>query len=262
MDRKLLFFDIDGTLWDNTGFIPESTVLAIRKARENGHLAFINSGRSRAFIHSKALLGIGFDGIVSGCGTAFEHNGETVYYHRLENDYLAEVIRTVRSFSFRPILEGIQYLYMDDEEFKDEPYGRKLKKDLGDKLLSIQENWGKWEVSKLSCATEPNDHEGCMEALKDDFEFMVHTPEVVEMSPMGFNKGVGIEKVCDYFGADISDTIAFGDSANDLAMLKAAGFSVVMGNGTEVAKQAGGMITDTLHEDGILHACQKLGLIG
>jgi predicted mannosyl-3-phosphoglycerate phosphatase (HAD superfamily) len=44
--KKLLFFDIDGTLWDNRSRIPESTVRAIRRARENGHLAFINSGRS------------------------------------------------------------------------------------------------------------------------------------------------------------------------------------------------------------------------
>ena len=68
MGRKLLFFDIDGTLWDFHNVIPVSTVRAVHQARANGHLAFINSGRSRAFINSQELLGIGFDGIVSGCG--------------------------------------------------------------------------------------------------------------------------------------------------------------------------------------------------
>ncbi|MBQ9631873.1 MAG: HAD family hydrolase [Lachnospiraceae bacterium] len=261
MNRKLLFFDIDGTLWDNESFIPESTVTAIRRARDNGHMAFINSGRSRGFIQSKELLGIGFDGIVSGCGTSFEYGGETVYYHRIENDYLARIIEILRSFSFRPILEGREFLYMDDEEFAHEPFGQKLKRELGDRLLSIREYWGRWEVSKLSCANLAGEHQACREALKDDFEFMVHSPEVVEMSPKGYDKGVGIRKVCEYFGADIADTIAFGDSTNDLAMLEAAGVSVVMGNGTREAKQAADLVTKELHEEGIFYACRKLGLI-
>ena len=261
MGRKLLFFDIDGTLWDDKSVIPESTVFAVRKARENGHMAFINSGRTKAFIQSEELLGIGFDGIVSGCGTCFEYDGQVVYYHRLENDYLARVIETLRSFRFRPILEGREFLYMKDEDFQGESFGQKLKREMGENLLDIDEHWGDWEVSKLSCATEPNEHEGCMRALDGEFEFMIHNPEVVEMVPAGFNKGIAIQRICDHFGVDISDTIAFGDSANDLAMLRAAGFSVVMGNGSKVAKQSAGMITDDLHEDGIYHACQKLGLV-
>lgn len=261
MNRKLLFFDIDGTLWDFHNVIPESTVDAIRRARANGHLAFINSGRSRAFINSQELIDIGFDGIVSGCGTMIEYDNEVIFYHRLENNFVAKVIQTVRSFSFKPVLEGRHYLYVDDSEFGNEPYGKKLKRDLGDKLLSISDNWGKWEISKLSCATKPNEHEGCMTALKDDFEFMVHSPEVVEMTPAGFNKGSAIRHLCERFDVDIADTVAFGDSANDLTMLRAAGTAVVMGNGSDVAKEIADFVTDDIHKDGIFNACEKLGLI-
>lgn len=65
--KKAVFFDIDGTLWNYQMQIPESTVLAIRKLRENGHYAFICSGRSRSNIQSPKLLGIGFDGVVASC---------------------------------------------------------------------------------------------------------------------------------------------------------------------------------------------------
>lgn len=48
MSRKMLFFDIDGTLVaEGTHYLPQSAVNAIRKARENGHLVFINTGRTR-----------------------------------------------------------------------------------------------------------------------------------------------------------------------------------------------------------------------
>ena len=75
----LLFFDVDGTLWNYKNEIREKTKLGIRQARENGHKCFINTGRSRGFVHNKELLGIGFDGIVSACGTMIEYNGKVIF---------------------------------------------------------------------------------------------------------------------------------------------------------------------------------------
>ncbi len=43
--RKALFFDIDGTLFSEINRnVPESAKQAIERAREAGHLVFINSG--------------------------------------------------------------------------------------------------------------------------------------------------------------------------------------------------------------------------
>lgn len=44
--KKLLFFDIDGTLVDDDGSIPASTIQAIASAQKAGHLTFINTGRT------------------------------------------------------------------------------------------------------------------------------------------------------------------------------------------------------------------------
>ena len=84
--KKAVFFDIDGTLWNEKNEIPPSAIKAIRRLREKGNLAFLCSGRCRAHIRSRELLGIGFDGIVSGCGTMIEYAGETVFYKRIENE--------------------------------------------------------------------------------------------------------------------------------------------------------------------------------
>ena len=46
MGKKALFFDIDGTIWDFHNRICESTVEAMKKLHDNGHLTFICSGRS------------------------------------------------------------------------------------------------------------------------------------------------------------------------------------------------------------------------
>lgn len=54
-----IFFDIDGTLWDRDNNIPQSTKEAIHQLQENGHQTFLCSGRTRVFINSEELLGMG-----------------------------------------------------------------------------------------------------------------------------------------------------------------------------------------------------------
>ena len=79
-----IFFDIDGTLWDKENHIPQSTKDAIRQLRKNGHQTFLCSGRTRIFINSEELLGMGFDGIVSGCGTFIEYDGKDLLYKEID----------------------------------------------------------------------------------------------------------------------------------------------------------------------------------
>lgn len=74
-----IFFDIDGTLWDEKMQIPESTIPTIKQLQKNGHKTFLCSGRSRSNINDKRLLGIGFDGIVAACGNHVEMDGKVLY---------------------------------------------------------------------------------------------------------------------------------------------------------------------------------------
>ena len=260
-ERKACFFDIDGTIWNEKNEIPESAVKAIRRLRENGHLAFLCSGRCRGYIREPNLLGIGFDGIVAGCGTEILFGDRSVFYHRIDPKLMEWAIVTCRSCGFRPILEGREYMYMDDAEFAHEFYGKKLKADAGDRLKTIEGEWGRWEVSKFSCATDNADRETCFRLLSKDFDFMIHNEAVAEIVPKGFHKGTGLRKVCDLLGMDPADTFAFGDSNNDIGMMEAAGTSVAMGNGQDSVKKLADYVTTPMFEDGIWNACSYFGLL-
>ena len=72
-----------------------------------------------------------------------------------------------------------------------------------------------------------------------------------EMNLSGVNKGTAIERFMAHIGAPISDSIAVGDSGNDLEMMNYAGFSVAMGNATEEVKTAADVITDDCDHDGV-----------
>ncbi len=261
MSKKAVFFDVDGTIWDAKNHIPPSTFDAVKKLRENGVLTFINSGRCRGYIRDENLLSIGFDGIVSGCGTMIELDGKEIFYHEMSQDLSEHSINLVRSFGFRPILEGKRYLYMDDEEFKGDLYSDKVRSEMGENLLSIKDNWRNWEISKFSCATENCDREACYKAAEQDFDFMIHNEYVTEFVPKGFHKGTGILKVCELLDIDVHDTYAVGDSPNDRGMLETAGHAIVMGNGHDDMKAIAEYVTDSLHDDGIFKAMEYFGLI-
>ena len=84
---------------------------------------------------------------------------------------------------------------------------------------------------------------------------------MVEGVPKGYSKATVIQAVCEKLGIDREDTYAFGDSVNDLDMLKYAAYGIAMGNGTPEAKAAADYVTDDLLEDGIYNACAHFALI-
>ena len=92
MGTKAIFFDIDGTLWDEKFQIPESTKKAFEMLKNNGHLTFICSGRTLSYIQDERLLALGFDGIVAGCGTYVEKAGEVLFYKRIEEEVLERTL--------------------------------------------------------------------------------------------------------------------------------------------------------------------------
>ena len=79
---KVLFFDIDGTLTDTHGGLPEIPAGAQRKMKElqeRGYLLFLASGRPYAFI-PEILTNFGFDGAVLCNGAHVEMNGQFIYH--------------------------------------------------------------------------------------------------------------------------------------------------------------------------------------
>ena len=82
-----------------------------------------------------------------------------------------------------------------------------------------------------------------------------------EIMPKGCSKATGIRFLEEQFELPHEDTIAIGDSTNDLPMLKYAHYSISMGNGAEELLPFTDYVTDTVTNDGIYKAMLHLGLI-
>ena len=154
--------------------------------------------------------------------------------------------------------------YMNFDEFAENVFGQKVIAETNGKTLATHEHEMDWKISKLSCDLtycKDEDIAACYEELSSIYYYIKHNTEIVEMVPHGFSKGTGIEKVCELLDVPIQNTYAFGDSPNDMEMLKVAGNAVVMGNGFDEVKAIGDYVTDDLYHDGIYNACKYYNLI-
>ena len=76
----------------------------------------------------------------------------------------------------------------------------------------------------------------------------------------GCSKAVGMRRAAAHLDIPMTRTVAVGDSANDLPMLREAAVSVVMGNAAEHVKRGADLVTRSNLDCGVAEAIRKLFL--
>lgn len=259
---KIIFFDIDNTIWDYNTIIPESTKRAIHRLHENGHLAFLCTGRARGNLRSEELFRLPFDGIIASCGNHVEYRGIVLHERILPEDELRYCIEVLSGYGLPSVLEGPKDHWIDEEGFETDPYVDYLYQALGEDAHPLRGYEPGMRVNKISSLILPStDFPAIEKALGDRMEIIHHPGKVVEIIPKGTSKASGIQWICDYLGIDLRDVYAVGDSSNDLEMLTYVEHSIAMGNATEQIKEIAEYVTTDLHSDGIWNAMKHYGLL-
>lgn len=71
-----------------------------------------------------------------------------------------------------------------------------------------------------------------------DFVFPSLTAPFVDITPHGWDKGAGVRELARNLGVDLDEVVTFGDSENDLAMLRAVPNSVAVANASAEVRKA------------------------
>lgn len=263
-EKKIVFFDIDDTLYLPKLGVPASAVSAIKMLRKNGHLAFICTGRSRSMVFP-SIIDIGFDGIIAGAGTYCEMNGEVLFRHDMDEKDIAGVVKKLREFQFIPVPEGHDYLYYEDESKWNDRYRAvysKFFKEVGSAMVKIPADDNGMCAAKVSAVFKNESlFEEAEKYFKDDYTVINHGGSLLELIPKGFSKAEGIKYVIRKTGILWENTYAFGDSMNDYEMLEFVNHSVAMGNSDKKIIELSKYTTDTVENDGIYKGLSSLGLI-
>lgn len=262
MSRKIIFCDIDGTILSHkTNLISDNTFAAIKKAQANGHLVFVNSGRTIAEIE-KEISRVGFDGYVCGCGTYISYHNSVLFHNSIPPKMIPELIRDFKENKVEVILEGINAIYFD--RYTQHPKLRKLINwHISKNEINIQD-FNASDISVDKFCMWPTNKEGFdsfYEKYKDYFEFIDRKKDFYEVIPKEHSKATGIEYLLNYLNIPHENTYALGDGPNDLPMLSYVKYSIAMGNCDPEIRNLVSFITGDVDEDGVSCALKHFNII-
>lgn len=262
MNRKLVFFDIDGTLTDPEGRIPASAVKAIHAARENGVLCVINTGRPYSHI-VPSVRETGFDGYICSCGQHVLLNGETVFRHSADRAFTQKIIEAAsrcRADLFGEAEEGVWslfahtpggYMLRETERFKARGMRVFTSPEEGDPVFDKFCVWFR----------EDGDRERFVRAVSERYYPAGLNKSELEFVLNGHSKQSGGEAFLKLTGVDPGDVYAIGDGVNDLPVFRLAAHTAAMANGAPELLAISEFVTGDLYTDGVEQALSRFGLI-
>ncbi len=212
MKPHLLFFDLDGTLLFH-GVVREEVREALRLVRERGHRVILNTGRSLAFVPPIAYE-LPLDGMVCGAGYV-EYGGEILLNRTVPLNLLYETVEYAIQDGIPLCLEGLTAVYAtvpSDTFLNIAPDYRRLVPTLDD-------------ITKLTVWRPITDEEAKVFGRRFD---LIRHATYTELLMPGLTKGTAIALIAKHLGVPMEQTVAFGDSLNDVYMLRDAGIAAVM----------------------------------
>lgn len=264
MGKKIIFFDVDGTLIDcakGMKNVLDSTKEAIKKLKENGHLVVLATGRPKTFLNDE-ITKLGFDAYITSNGSNIEVNHKIIYNKTIDKKTLKKVISMSKEEGIDYIFEGHEYSYFSS--LKSENI-KKLIKIFSISTKYLTDSWDYKEVSSNKMVLIFNNQlqrELSIQLLKDKFKFMRHPGQTsYDVYFKDCTKADGIKVLLNYLNICIEDTFAFGDGTNDIEMFQAVRYGVAMGNANEELKDISYLVTNDVFSHGIYNALSRLQLI-
>jgi phosphoglycolate phosphatase (TIGR01487 family) len=220
---KAVVVDVDGTLTDRNKVMFTSAIEALRKVQERGVPVSIASGNVLPVAYGLSTY-MGLQGPIIA-----ENGGVVSYQERIYQ--LCEGVLPVKAFEHLRTKMPVERLFTD--------------------------NWRRTEVALRRTA----DLEKVKESLKDWNVTIEATGFAIHIMDHGHGKVVGVRKMAEILGIGMDEVAAFGDSDNDVGMLKECGQSVAVGNASEVAKKAAKYVSPYHHADGVIDGLRRLKLL-
>ncbi len=263
-DIQAVIFDVDGTLYDyRTHSVLPSTIEALHRLKERGIVIIIASGRSYALLGKEITQNIAPDFYVLANGhEVLGKNGTPIQLISLAREQIVQIeeIAVQRNFhmmlkyhQFNCVYSGwdemlavfgqigldaamFRYCPARDYHFQELPLGVTLKGscDLREQLADLKDE------------------------LRVEY---FHDPSECDIFCRYINKWSGLCEVLKQENICAKHCIAFGDSGNDVDILRAVGYGVAMGNACEDAKYAAKYICGCSWENGIYQFLHRNAII-
>ena len=285
-NKKYIFVDIDGTIFDTDGKIPKSAKYAIKQAQVNGHEVFICSGRAKN-VMPQNLLNLNFDGLLAGTGTYIEYKNKTIYKNYINKTQIKKVSDLFEKHKISFMMSSINYCIASEKTLLDYvkffTNGEIVLDNINImKNISIPflDTLGEFVIDNdILSYPKKYDNVNCMvyvysslsidqlnDLLGPDLHVEIASfknacPTCGEITLSECTKSTSISRLLDFVNAPIESSISIGDGFNDIDMLKFTNVGIAMGNAHKEVKEIADYVTDDVGKDGLFKAFKHFNLI-
>jgi Cof subfamily protein (haloacid dehalogenase superfamily) len=271
---RLLAVDIDGTLLDSRGRLPDAHRDTLVECVARGIEVALVTGRSFHFTKPIAdLLPIPLTLIVNNGAVVKDRAGVTALRHLLARDAAARVLAETRAYEDsvalvfdRPHERQIVFERMDWQHPHRRGYYEKNKAFIAEAPAPLMDMLTEDPIQVMfNGGVEPM--RALIRALRalpiaDRFAVAITEYEprdfsLVDVNGPGCSKGTTLARWVDSRGLSAAEVMAVGDNLNDVEMLDFAGTAIVMGNATDTLKSRGYRVTATNDEGGLAIAIRE-----
>lgn len=260
---KLIAIDLDDTLLNENNEISKGNLEALNYAKCKGIKIVICTGRTTKSVEKYTYQIDGYneeDYIIVFNGAVITSNtGRIIFRKTINKDLLDQLIDIGRN-------ENVAIQIYDDHQFYVEGYTQEVEdyekniglksvsiKDLKEKEMTIKLLYNSNNISKLLKIKETIANE-----LGNKVFAFFSKPNYLEVLTNEANKGLAVEFLASHLKINKEETIAIGDSENDIYMIQYAGIGVCMKNGRDAVKKTADYITkNNNNEDGVAEVIYK-----
>jgi Cof subfamily protein (haloacid dehalogenase superfamily) len=273
---KLIGIDVDGTLLDSRGQVPEANLRAVEAAAARGIHIVIVTGRSFFFaLPAVAALPEPLTLVVHNGAIARTRSGDTLLRRLLPRQVAVDVLVATEAWRDsavaifdRPLARQMVYDRMDWDHPNRSRF-RERNREIIERVESLEAaivedpiqiafNGGVDRMRALIAELESNVSSQDLSILLT--EYPARDFSLVDVCAAGITKGNGLAEVAALFGVERSDVMAVGDNYNDCDMLEWAGVGVVMGNAVADLRRSGFELTGTNDNAGLAAAIERFAL--
>ncbi len=269
-DTKILFLDIDDTLLTTAKEITPGVKDAISRAAAAGHKIVITTGRPySAAMRFIDALGLDVPGCYAVCDNGGEirdtFTGEALVSRPLSVEDASYIIRKAREAGVHVQTYDSECVISPENDEELRYYVSRthmqfrVAPDLPDSLVEpplkvvVIGLTGKEKMDAL--------RESLSEWMTDRVDSFYSSNELLEFVGKGISKGAAVHELAALLEIPMENTIAAGDSENDLSMITEAAVGCAMANGTDAVKAAADYITERdCDHDGVAEIIEKFML--
>ena len=257
---KAAFFDVDGTLVSfNTHKISELSKKAILTLKQQNIKIFVATGRALYQIDN--LDNIEFDGYITFNGSACYINNKEIYKITLNKNDIKNLCSYLKNNNLPCSIMTSKDVYTNTHKTIEMFYKMvNVNANVIDNFIEhIYNNID--DIFQMNIFADKDTEKNIMNNILVNSTSSRWHPSFFDVNIKDIGKHIGIDKVIEYYGIKLEETIAFGDGENDISMIKHVGIGVAMGNANKEVKEIADYITDDVDNDGVYKALKHYGLI-